>query len=54
MAPSKDYMLSRALRQLEAVLSDKDATGEIKAAVRIAADEIRNVIAKLKDEASLK
>ena len=51
MAPSKDYMLNRALHELEAVLSNKDmSTGEIKHAVGIAADEIRNVIALLENE----
>lgn len=55
MAPSKDYMLNRALQQLEAILSTQDmTTGEMKHLAQIAADEIRNVIAVLNNERNSK
>jgi len=48
MAPSNEYMLNRALNELEAVLSNRDMQiGEIRHAVQIAADEIRNVLTQL-------
>jgi transcription initiation factor IIE alpha subunit len=51
MSPTKEYMLDRALQHLDAVLSNKDmSAGEVKHAVGIAADEVRNVIALLQNE----
>jgi hypothetical protein len=51
MPPSKKYMLNRALQELDAVLSnDKMSASEMKHCVTIAVDEIRNVLAVLKDE----
>lgn len=51
MAPSNEYMLNRALTQLEAVLSNHDMEiGEIRHCVEIAVAEIRNVLAQIETE----
>jgi|KBSSwiStaDraftv2_1062776.scaffolds.fasta_scaffold5574779_2 hypothetical protein len=48
MAPSNEYMLNRALTELEAVLSNRDMQiGEIRHAIQIAVGEIRNVLTQL-------
>ena len=55
MAPSKIYMLNRALRELDGVLSNKAMSmGAVRSAVNIAVDEIRNVLGVLKSEAKSK
>ena len=52
MAPSKQYMLSRALKELEAVVSNKGkfSEGEIQHCVNIAIEEIKNVLHQLDSE----
>jgi hypothetical protein len=49
---SKQYMLNRALHELEAVLSNKGklSEGEIHHCVQIAMQEIKNVIRELDSE----
>jgi len=51
-SPSKQYMLNRALHELETVLSNKGnlSEGEIHHCVEIAMLEIKNVIRELNSE----
>ena len=49
MSPTNESMLNRALNELEAILSNaaEMSIGEIRHAVGIAAQEIRNVLGEL-------